>query len=97
MIGLGAVITIFGALAVASFKDKIIAAIKKAVGKSEGGGEEPTQTGMEETMHKEMEETMYNEVEEGSFMKTRAGAKGEVFENEKLEEAVNRIKQILKY
>ena len=93
LIGLGAVITIFGALAVASFKDKIIAAIKKAVGK----GEEPTQTGMEETMHKEMEETMYNEVEEGSFMKTRAGAKGEVFENEKLEEAVNRIKQILKY
>jgi hypothetical protein len=85
LLGLGAVITIFGVLGVASFKDKIIAAIKKAVGK----GQEPTQPGMEETMHKEMEE--------GSWMETRAGAKGEVFENEKLEEAVNRIKQILKY
>jgi hypothetical protein len=93
LLGLGAVITIFGVLGVASFKDKIIAAIKKAVGK----GQEPTQPGMKETMHKGMEETMYNEVEEGSWMETRAGAEGEVFENEKLEEAVNRIKQILKY
>jgi hypothetical protein len=77
LLGLGAVIAIFGAIGVASFKDKIIAAIKKAVGK----GEEPTAPGMEE----------------GSWMETRAGAEGEVFENEKLDEAVNRIKQILKY
>jgi hypothetical protein len=93
LLGLGAVITIFGVLGVASFKDKIIAAIKKAVGK----GQEPTEPGMEEPTQPGMEETIYNEVEEGSWMETRAGAEGKVFENEKLEEAVNRIKQILKY
>jgi hypothetical protein len=82
LIALTAVITIFGALGVASFKTQIMAAIKKAIGK----GEEP-----------KMEETMDKDMEEGSWMETRAGAEGEVFENEKLDEAVNRIKQILKY
>lgn len=82
LIALTAVITIFGALGVASFKTQIMAAIKKVIGK----GEEP-----------KMEETMDKDMEEGSWMETRAGAEGEVFENEKLDEAVNRIKQILKY
>jgi hypothetical protein len=45
-----------------------------------------------------MEEGENHEMEEGSWMETRAGANGEVFEmDEKLNEAINRYKKIINY
>jgi sugar-specific transcriptional regulator TrmB len=53
---------------------------------------------MEEGEDHEMEEGEDHEMEEGSWMETRAGANGEVFEmDEKLNEAINRYKKIINY
>jgi hypothetical protein len=66
------------------------------------GSEEATEevkeegAGAEETMEEGAEEEEVKE--EGSWMETRAGADGKVFEmDEKLNEAVNRFKQIINY
>ena len=67
--------------------------------KMEEGAEKPMEEATEEGAEEKMEEGAEEEVkEEGSWMETRAGADGKVFEmDEKLNEAVNRFKQIINY
>jgi hypothetical protein len=84
--GLAGVITLFGAAYAITEKNKIVAALKKVFGKGDDTvkeyGDEHSMSAPKEESYMNKEESYMNEEEE---------------ENEKLNEAVNRMKQILRY